>query len=334
MQRVGLLDRLIRGVNRAAEPVQNAMTPTDRGLRRGDRIAAQGDRTSGTIVGIALRVHDEQMETRFALAVPRPDGTVHRVGTQVITTPHLHWLRLGLPVPVRLDGDRGAIDWPAMAEALDLTEDELSQRPQRQAPADGIDDGCLTRAQTRLLRQEERATAVLERADHVRVLGMPTRNWDVHLRLADGTTTVLKKEGVPPYAWWLAVPGATLPVAVSPKDPTKVAVDWAALATAAAAQGRPPTLEDRPPADSLAAQLMAATPTPSTATQMGGDARDVIAANRDVATVSFALQSFVDEALAGRMKPKAFLSAIAEWEAAGMCTAEEAAAARAAAGLG
>ena len=45
------------------------------------------------------------------------------------------------------------------------------------------------------------------------------------------------------------------------------------------------------------------------------------------------LRGWAGEVQAGRMKPKAFLEYLAEWEAAGMCTAEEAASARTAAGL-
>ena len=45
------------------------------------------------------------------------------------------------------------------------------------------------------------------------------------------------------------------------------------------------------------------------------------------------LQSWVGEVHAGRMKAKAFLKNVAEWEAAGLCTPDEAASARAAAGL-
>ena len=72
---------------------------------------------------------------------------------------------------------------------------------------------------------------------------------------------------------------------------------------------------------------------PSVPARGAADAVSTIAASRHVGRVNATLQSWVGEVHAGRMKPKAFLKHVAEWEAAGMCTPEEAASARAAAAI-
>lgn len=46
---------------------------------------------------------------------------------------------------------------------------------------------------------------------------------------------MLKRELVPSYAHALAVAGGLLPVAVDPKRPERVTIDWPAAAMAAAA---------------------------------------------------------------------------------------------------
>ena len=156
------------------------------------------------------------------------------------------------------------IDWPAFAAAVGLVGGEPGQRPLRAAPADGIEDTSVVSKALKLFRNGDRTTAMLEAAHRCTVLGMPTVNWDRHLRLADGTTTVLEAEEVPPYAWWLTVPGASLTVVVDPGNPHQAAVDWPAVATAAAQAG-PAALHDRPPDGSIAAEVVATAPRPTVA---------------------------------------------------------------------
>lgn len=69
------------------------------------------------------------------------------------------------------------------------------------------------------------------------VMGMPTQNMRLELRLDDdgtGRDVVLAREYVPPYAHLLAAAGGRVPVAVDPKRPDRVTVDWPAAAMAAA----------------------------------------------------------------------------------------------------
>ncbi|MEY2512834.1 MAG: hypothetical protein QOJ89_192, partial [bacterium] len=75
-------------------------------------------------------------------------------------------------------------------------------------------------------------------SEPVEVMGPPTQNRRLELRVEDQAgprTVLLKRESVPPYANALAVTGARLPVAIDPKRPDRVTIDWPAAAEAAAA---------------------------------------------------------------------------------------------------
>lgn len=332
--RVGLLDRLIDGINLVARPFQGLSTPTDPRLKRGARVERKGAAGTATIVGIRRGYRQDATHTTFALQVDgSPSRGASRFGTEVTTTPHLHRLRLGLSVPVRIDGERGVIDWSTLATTWGLSGDAPGQRPQRDAPPDGIDERSLTDPERKLLEGGRRTTVTLVGLERVYVLGMPTLNWDVQVRLEDGVSTTVKADEVPPYAWWIARPGAVLPVVVNPADATKLAIDWAEATTAATSNSRI-DLHDRPPEGSIAAMVAASAPAPAT-TMQAAPAEPIvsIATHRNEAMVTGTLREWVGEVKAGRMKPKAFLKYVAEWERSGLCTPQEAAAARAAAGL-
>ena len=69
------------------------------------------------------------------------------------------------------------------------------------------------------------------------LMGIPTQSRRLELRLdeAGGPRTVLlKNEAVPPYAAALAEVGRRLPVAVDPKKPERVTIDWPGAAERAA----------------------------------------------------------------------------------------------------
>lgn len=334
LRAVGFLDRVVRIVNRVGDPAQDLTTVVDPRLRRMDEVVGRGEQLVGRIVGIQRRHVDDASRTVLLVDVPgSPTGDAQRFATEITTTRHLHRLRLGLDVPVRVVGGKGAVDWPALAAACGLVGSEPGQRSHRRLPEEGIDDRDHTNATLKLLERGVRGTATIAELDRVHVLGMPTVNWHVRLVLDDGSSVERRTEEVPPYAWWYTAPGVQVTVAVDESDPSRVAVDWAALATAHAATAR---LDEVPPAGTLAAEVEAAAAgeTAAGTASAGTDVRKTIAATRDLGHVNATLQSWVDEVLAGRMKPKAFLSSVRDWEAAGMCTAAEAAAARSAAGLG
>jgi hypothetical protein len=322
---MGFLDRFIRGVNRAAEPVQNA-TPVE----RAHSVHDPGGAASGRVIGIYRRLHDETTRTTYLVEVT---GSGQRFATEVQTTPFLHRLRLNLEVPVTLDGDDGIVDWPAMFDRWGFYATQPGQGSHRKLPAEGIEDTAHPRRARKLLERGRRTTATVSGLEWARLLGMPGHNWNLDLTLADGSTARLGREEVPPYAYWYTGPGAQLPVAVDDAKAGRVAVDWPAFTIAASTDVR---LDDTPPPGSIAAHVEAefVTPTPTNSVTVGGDTRSAIAAGRNAAQVSWGLQQFVGEVQAGRMKPEAFADIVEEWRRAGMCTDEEAAAARAAAGLG
>lgn len=331
---MGILGKVIGAVNRLGAPLQSAETIVDPRLRSGADVALRGAPRMGKIVGIQRRHVGDATRTVFVVEVAAdPTDEPVRISTEVTTTNYLHRLRLGLDVPVRVDGDHGVIDWTSLAARWGVDAAEPGQRRHRKHPPEGIDDRDHTNATLKLLERGHRSTATIERLERVYVLGTPTVNWDVHLILEDGSAALRRKEEVPPYAWWYTAPGVRVEVAVD-GDPPSAAVDWSALALAATGSVR---AEDAPPPGTLAAEVEAglAATAPSTAVGAGPDedARETIARHRNVSHVDATLQGWVDEVGAGRMKPKAFLKYVAEWESAGLCTPVEAAAARAAAGL-
>ncbi len=331
---MGILDKLIRGVNRAAAPVHDATTLVDPRVRRAEGVAERGATRSGRIIGIERRDATDSTRTVFLIeAAESLTVTSQRFAVEVGTTPHLHRLRLGVEVPVRVDRDMGVIDWPALAARCRLTGPEPAQRLHGTLPPEGIDDSAHRSATLELLERGSRVAATIASSERVAVMGMPTLNWDLRLTLVDGASVERAKEEVPPYAWWYVAPGTQVDVAVDDVDPTRVAVDWAALALAMADGAN---LDDSPPVGTPAADVEAdrgAVFPPAGPASTPADARATIAASRDAGQVNSTLQTWAGEVLAGRMKPKAFLGNVAEWESAGLCTADEAATARASAGL-
>jgi hypothetical protein len=98
----------------------------------------------------------------------------------------------------------------------------------------GIDDDRIDR---RRLRDGIRTDAQIISGEPVEVMGMPTQNRRLQLRIdedAGPRTVLLKQELVPPYAWTLAVAGVRVPVAIDPKRPDRVTIDWPSAAEAAA----------------------------------------------------------------------------------------------------
>jgi hypothetical protein len=247
---MGLRSWLNRSGNEILSP-----TLVDPGFKGADSALETGVAAGATVVGIERKL-DDGTATRFvAVAVPTASGT--RIGgVQVVhgPAPLLARLRLGAEVLVRHgDGDAVVLDWPAMC-ALWGVADEPGQKRRRKPPGNGVTDKAVDWAHQRRLKKwtPRRATiTALSRRDGA--MG-PTLNFDVALRLDDGTAAVAGNTEIPFYAAWLAAPGAELPVAVDPEDPAKAVVDWAAAANE---PGRSPGRLDDPPPDGGAAALLA-----------------------------------------------------------------------------
>ncbi len=245
--------RLLRWLNLRGDEILSP-TPVDPSFKRAERALERGAAAGATIVGIEQKL-DDGTTTRFvAVAVPTASGT-RTGGVQVMHgPPHvLARLRLGVEVLVRhSDGDDVVLDWPAMC-ALWGVDGEPGQRRRRKPPANGVTDAAVDWAdQRRLKKWTPRRATITALRRRGGVMG-PTLNFDVALRLDDGTDAVAGNAEIPFYAAWLAAPGAEVPVAVDPKDPAKAVVDWAAAATAPG--GSPGGLADPPPAGGAAALL-------------------------------------------------------------------------------
>ena len=226
----------------------------DPGFKRADRALEKGASASATLVGIEQKL-DDSTTTRFvAVAIPTANGT-RIAGVHVMHGPAhvLARLRLGVEVLVRHDdGDAVVLDWPAMCARWGVA-DEPAQKRRRKPPENGVIDKAVSGTDQRRLKKwtPRRATIVsLNRRDSP--FG-PSLNFDVALRLDDGSTAVAGKTEIPFYAGWLAAPGAEIPVVVDPKDPAKAIVDWAAAANEPT---RSPGRLDDPPPDGSAAALL------------------------------------------------------------------------------
>lgn len=245
---------LLSWLNRRGQDVLDPEI-VDPGFKRADHALAKGAAAGATLVGIEQKL-DDSTTTRFvAVAIPTTNGT-RTAGVHVMHGPAhvLARLRLGMEVLVRhSDGDAVVLDWPAMCARWGVS-DEPAQKRRRKPPPEGVTDKAVDSGEQRRLKKwtPRRATIVsLNRRDSP--FG-PSLNFDVALRLDDGTNAVAGKTEVPFYAGWLATPGAEVPVAVDPKDPAKAVVDWAAAANE---PGRSPGRLDDPPPDGSAAALLA-----------------------------------------------------------------------------
>jgi hypothetical protein len=324
---MGLLDRLISGVNRAAEPVQDALTFEDPTLKAADRRAREGEAAHGTIVGVR-RVLDESTTTDvLAVAIDTPDG-VQRFGIQVSGQILQARMRLGLVVPVRVEKGKAALDAEALSAAWGI-DSSISQRSKRGAPDDGVEDKALDSRVQKRLKRWPRTTGTITGLARKQVLGMASMNWDVQLDVGDGTTALCPREAIPFYAWWNTVSGWEVPIAVEPDGGKgRAAIDWAAAAVAAAAPGG---ITDRVPPGSVAAEVL----TPQAAAPVAGMGVAPPPPPADPGgpvELPFAFQQFLGAAADGAMSRQEVEAAIAEYEAGGLCTPAQAAAARQALG--
>jgi hypothetical protein len=293
-------------------------------IRRVRKLEERGTPANGVITGISFSLSNETVRKEFAVSVLDGSGS-QRFGVR--TQPNeAHRLRLGVPVVAKLDGDRGILDWDAMARAWGLEGQFLSQESIRKPPADGIVDTALDARVQRHLKKWFPTQATIVSLQRCTMLGMPTLNWDVELRLPDGRTAISTRDGVPSYAQWDAAPGAVVPAVIDPKDPGRASIDWPAFALA---QFDAVGFDDDPPPGSIAVDVEGASGTRDAPTVMG--ANTVAPAGDPSAPVALdsTMRAWVDARNGGHMTQKDFDKALDDWSAAGMCTAAQVEAARA-----
>jgi hypothetical protein len=251
---VGLLDRVIGAVNKVGTPIDSVTdTIGPSRYKKGQAIERGGRSVAGRIVGIERKFEGSQDTEHFALEFTGPEGPVV-AGTR-IRTRGMERLRLGMPVLLRVDDDgRAVLDWKALCARWGIEFAEPAQRPLRSAPDLGVSDTALDMDVKSHLKNWTPARATIMSFERRTMFGgVTTQNWDVDLQLHDGATTRASGELVPFYAGWLAAPGVDVPVVVDPKDPGKATVDWPSAANEAA--DRAGSLDDAPPAGSMAAAI-------------------------------------------------------------------------------
>jgi hypothetical protein len=318
------LRRVVSSANRA-DPVTAAVIALSPSIRRVDRLLAAGAEANGVITGIRFSLDDSTVRKEYAISC-RTEVGWRRIGVR--TQPvEAHRLRLGVPVAVKLEGDRGVLDWPAMAAAWGLGDRHLSQDSLRDVPDEGVADSARDARVLRNLRIWTPSAAVIESLRRRSAFGVPTQNWDITLRLPDGSTAVSSGDEVPSYAQWGASPGVEVAAVIDPSDPSSASIDWPAFAVAGFdAAG----FDDEPPAGSIAAEIEAGRGASQVAAASVSGASIIDAPDAPV-TLDRTLLSWVDAVRGGHMKRKEFDRSLSDWHAAGMATAAQVAAARAAA---
>jgi hypothetical protein len=264
---MGFLRRAASAVNQV-DVETDALVALSPSIRRVRKLEERGTPANGVITGIRFSLDDTTTRKEFAIALNDIDGW-RRIGVRA-QPPEAHRLRLGLSVLVKVDDDRGVLDWGPMADAWGLRDGTIAQQALRKPPADGVIDTALDARVQRRLKKGTPATGTIISLRRREVLGMASMNWDIELELPDGQRTTSGGDEVPSYAQWYAAPGAVVPVALDPKNPGKASIDWPRFAVE---QFETAGFDDDPPEGSIAAELEASSGVAAvTAMSMGGPA--------------------------------------------------------------
>ena len=203
-----------------------------------ERLREEGELVAATIYAIrVVSKSDAVDEYSYGLDLATTAGPL-RASVRQQLIPDLWRAPPGARALARHLAGAVAIDWPATLDELGVLhqarlhrdqdpEDAAATRHRRRT--DRPADGCATGSRTE---------AHILSSEPVEVMGMPTENRRLQLRLDDDTgsrTVVLKREFVPPYAAALAVAGVRVPAAIDPRRPDRVTIDWPSAAEAAAA---------------------------------------------------------------------------------------------------
>jgi hypothetical protein len=205
---------------------------TDKGLQR---LASQGELVPATIYAIRVVGNSDGDEWTYGLDMLTSAGPL-RASVRQMLIPDAWRAPLGARVLARhLDG-RVAIDWPAtLSEAgIEPQTGLLAGKTLSSTLEPGIDDDRISRKR---LAEGRRVKGLIITAHPVEILGMPTQNYRLQLRIEDPRsprTATLAREFVPPYAAALAVAGTRLPIAIHPQRPDRITIDWPAAAEGAA----------------------------------------------------------------------------------------------------
>lgn len=294
-----------------------------RNVRAGERLLAEGSRTTARLTGIRVRPGSDdgpdQHEFRLEFAGPGAAMTVAGCRQQLGTL--APGFRLGMEVPVRF-GDDGAaiIDTPALGGG-----DAWGFKALGEPPAPGIEDPGL--GLDKEARKADPVTVEVRSACRSSFFGAAVAGADLRVRVTPAGAAPyeadVRREFIPFYAAHLVAEGTVLPGLARRGKPDRVRIDWPAAAVADPGVGRPAApIPDPAPAPAPAPMATAAgAQAPSTS----WDAMDLAAVEHgDIGGVSFGLWVTVEAALVRHRVPPAGHDAFAEehgvpaggWEAA------------------
>jgi len=209
--------------------------------RKLERLLAEGETLPAVIDGIHVESDGDRGEKHlYSVRATGPTGPFRATVRQQLR-PGSDRVRLGMAAKIRhRDGDI-AIDWPATLRDLgvDVPQDTsiIRIKTLKTPKEPGITD---TRADfagdRKRLERGRRTEATVVAAEPVEVFGMPSENVHLELRIEDEGGRVVRtpRALVPRYATDLVAVGTRLPIAIDPKKPDKISVDWVLAATRAA----------------------------------------------------------------------------------------------------
>ena len=212
--------------------------PFDRlnSARLGTKLMRGGSQSPGRLDGIK-GTHSETTGNQdiwvWRVTVRPVGGEPFEATFQQNLDPERRRLHLGCELLLRHDdrGRRVVIDWPAMRTRWGLPvpfDKPGNWRPVLGRVEVGIDDHRMRGGHRRKLEKGVRTAAEVVTARRAQgAFGMLDARWDVTLRLAEeGRELTMSKVEPPDYGFHLIGPGAVIPVAVDPKRPDRVAIDW------------------------------------------------------------------------------------------------------------
>jgi hypothetical protein len=265
---MGFLDKLIGAANKVEDVKTDIEYNTfrDRSHDRADQLEGEGAAIEGTVTGVHFTLNDSIPEGVYRVEWQDPEPRAAGVRYSGAAAPSL--LRLGSSVPLRVDGDKAVVDTALLSGLAGAP--STPGRTARGAPETGVSDTSLSWEVLRHLEKWSPDRGTVVSLERVALLGLTTDNWDLMVTRSDGTHALVKRDFVPPYARWFVFPGATVPLAVDPKDPTMAQVDWPALAT----ENSGGSWRDAPPDGSVAA-LALVKEAPQQAGSIGGGPIDL-----------------------------------------------------------
>lgn len=217
----------------------NVFTPFARSDKKLKRLHEQGELVPATIYAIRIVGKSESGdEYSYGLDLATSAGPL-RASVRQQLAPDPWRAPLGARVLARHLAGKVAIDWSATLDEAGVPNQApfIAIKTLKTPLPPGIDDDRIDRKR---LRDGIRTEAQIVSSEPVEVMGMPTQNRRLQLRIDDDAgprTVLLKRELVPPYAWALGVAGVRVPVAIDRKRPERVTIDWPRAAEAVAAAG-------------------------------------------------------------------------------------------------